>query len=399
MSGGSRQRSGGSSLKNTSMWIFFLVVFAIHGAVNYYIGYRGWQLFSPDSSWRWVYLAVFVFLALTFIAGRFLERVWLSPVSEALVWIGSYWLAAMLYLFLAVFVIDFLRLVFAFLPFLPDSVAEAIRREKHLLGIGVAAGVVLLLIIGHINAAHPRVRSLDIHLSKKLNGIDSLTIVMASDIHLGTIIGRSRFDRIVDTINGLNPDLILFPGDLVDEDLGPVIRENLGDHLRALRAPLGIVACTGNHEYIGGADAAVEYLTAHGVTVLRDSALTLGNGLQIVGREDRSMQQFAGKKRTTLSELMPGLDPASPIILMDHQPFGLGEAVAAGVDLQVSGHTHHGQLWPFNMITNAIYEVSWGYRLIERTHFYISSGVGTWGPPVRIGNSPEIVEIRLFSSR
>jgi predicted MPP superfamily phosphohydrolase len=380
------------------MWIFFLVVFTVHGAVNYYIGLRGWQLFPVDSPWRWLYLAVFLFLVLTFIAGRFLERVWLSPVSEALVWIGSYWLAAMLYLFLAVLFIDVLRLVHSLIPILPSSVVETLRQEKLLVGAGVAGVVILLLIIGHLNAANPLVRVVDIPLTKKLDGVDTLSVVMASDIHLGTIIGRNRFDRIVDAINGLRPDLILLPGDVVDEDLAPVIRENLGDHLRALRAPLGIVACTGNHEYIGGADAAVEYLREHGVTVLRDSVLVLNNGLQVVGREDRSIRQFSGKTRKTLPEIMAGVDPARPIILMDHQPFGLSEAVSAGVDLQVSGHTHHGQIWPFNLITNAIYEVSWGYRMIGQTQFYVSSGVGTWGPPVRIGNTPEIVHLRLHYS-
>ncbi|MGB6648562.1 MAG: metallophosphoesterase, partial [Bacteroidota bacterium] len=183
------------------------------------------------------------------------------------------------------------------------------------------------------------------------------------------------------------------------EDLGPVIRGNLGESLRLLKARYGVLAVTGNHEYIGGAREACAYLEDHGVRVLRDSSVRLPNGVTIVGREDRSMEQFAGRRRTPLSALMAEVDTLSPVILMDHQPFGLEEAANAGVDLQLSGHTHHGQLWPFNFITRAVYEVSWGYVKKGNTHVYVSSGVGTWGPPVRTGNRPEIVSIRLEFKR
>ena len=131
--------------------------------------------------------------------------------------------------------------------------------------------------------------------------------------------------------------------------------------------------------------------------VLRDEIVSLPNGLQIVGREDRASRQFAGKRRLSLDTLMTGVNPSLPVILMDHQPFHLEESTRAGVDLQLSGHTHHGQLWPFNHITSAIYELSHGYRRIGETHFYVSSGVGTWGPPVRLGNRPEIVLLTLRS--
>jgi predicted MPP superfamily phosphohydrolase len=202
-------------------------------------------------------------------------------------------------------------------------------------------------------------------------------------------------NAIVETINGLEPDLILLPGDIVDEDLRPVINQNLGETLRKLKAKYGVLAITGNHEYIGGVEEACRYLEEHGITVLRDTSVRVNNSLFVVGREDRSISQFAGKKRKPLEELMTKVDKRFPIILMDHQPFGLDEAVGHGVDLQLSGHTHHGQIWPFQLITKAVYELSWGYLKRAATHFYVSSGVGTWGPPVRIGNTPEIVNIQL----
>ena len=375
--------------------VFFGVFFSVYGLINYYIFIRGWQALPPGSIARTVYLVVFLVLALAFVAGRFMERVWLSRLSETLVWIGSFWLSAMLYLFLAVLLLDLLRLANFFMPFFPAWVTDDYARFKERGFVAVGIGVALVILAGHLNALFPRIHEVRIGVAKKLDGGDSLRVVAASDIHLGTIIGRHRFEKIVARINSLNPDLILLPGDIVDEDLAPVVKGNLGETLRTLRSRYGVYAVTGNHEYIGGAEEAVAYLSEHGVTVLRDSTAKLDNGLTIVGREDRSIMQFSGRRRRSLADIMADVDLSSPVILMDHQPFGLGEAAAAGVDLQLSGHTHHGQLWPFNFITTAIYELSWGYAQIGKTHYYVSSGVGTWGPPVRLGNRPEIVFITL----
>jgi hypothetical protein len=222
-----------------------------------------------------------------------------------------------------------------------------------------------------------------------------MNVVVASDIHLGTIVCKSKLERIVDRINALEPDLVLLPGDVVDEDIGPVIRNNLGETLRKIRSKFGVVAITGNHEYIGGVEPACTYLVEHGITMLRDSSITINDSVIIVGREDISIRGFTGKIRKPLKELMSDVDKSYPIILMDHQPFHLEEAEANGADLQLSGHTHHGQLWPFNFITKKVYELSWGYKKKGNTHYYVSCGVGTWGPPVRTGNRPEIVSLRL----
>ena len=382
-------------MKAMSVMLFFGLFFAAYGLINYYIFLHGWQAFPAGSPLRTPYLIIFLFLALAFIGGRFLERVWLSPVSEALVWIGSFWLAAILYFFLAAVLLDLIRLAHSLIPFYPAAVTSAYDAVKFRIAAGITGLVVLVLVAGHINTLYPQVRHLVLTVQKKVGGEKTLTIVAVSDIHLGTIIGERRLQSIVDRINALEPDLVLLPGDIVDEDLAPVVRENLGETLKNIRAKYGVFAITGNHEYIGGAEAACRYLTEHGITILRDSVARLRNGIAIVGREDISRSQFAGKKRKPLEEIMAGVDPTFPILLMDHQPFRLDEGVRSGADLQLSGHTHHGQLWPLNLITNAVYEVSWGYKRKGGTHIYVSSGAGTWGPPVRTGNRPEIVHITL----
>jgi len=123
---------------------------------------------------------------------------------------------------------------------------------------------------------------------------------------------------------------------------------------------------------------------------LRDSATLINNSFYLIGREDRT-----NNRRKNILSLLDSVDKSKPIILLDHQPFNLSESADNDIDLQISGHTHHGQLWPFNFITKAIYEVSSGYKKIKNTHVIVSNGYGTWGPPMRLGNRPEILIIDL----
>jgi predicted MPP superfamily phosphohydrolase len=378
-----------------SFVLFFFAILAVYGGINFYIFRRGWQALPRGSALRPAYAASFAFVFLSFIAGRLIENVWLCLVSEILIWVGSFWVAAMIYLFLGLLAVDLARLVHRLAPVLPSAVTADPARSRRWTTAVLLGGTALLLAAGHVNAITPRHTVLEIAIPKQIEGDRSLRIVAASDIHLGTIIGAKRFRGIVQRINALDADLVLLPGDILDEDLMPVIQDNVGELLRAIRSRHGVVAVTGNHEYIGGVEAACRYLEEHGVLVLRDQILTLPNGVQIVGREDRSISRFTGGNRRRLETLMAGVDRTRPVLLMDHQPFALEEAVRNGVDLQISGHTHHGQLWPVNLVTSLIYEVSWGYSRKGDTHVYVSSGVGTWGPPVRIGSRPEIVEIRL----
>lgn len=371
-----------------SLVFLFSSVFAVYGLLNFYVFVHGWEIVR-DSTFANAYVGAFLILALSFITGRLLERVRLSWLTSLLVWIGSFWLAAFVYFLIAVVIIDISRLLNLVVPIIPASLTGRLAL------ILIISFVLAIVSFGYVNAAHPRIRTLDVGIPKGGRSLQTLNIAVASDIHLGTIICKSRLERIVREINDLDPDLVLLPGDVVDEDIGPVIKQNLGETLLKIRSRFGVYAITGNHEYIGGVEAACKYLTEHGITMLRDDSVKIRDNVYIIGREDRAIGQFAGRKRKPLDQLMAAVDNSFPVILMDHQPFRLEEAVDAGVDLQLSGHTHHGQLWPFNFITRKVYEVSWGYKKKGSTHIYVSSGVGTWGPPVRTGNRPEIVNLRL----
>jgi uncharacterized protein len=375
--------------------IFFSVVLVIYSLVNYYIFRHGMQALPTEMAFRKWYPWIFLFLVASYIIGRVMERVWISPLSSFFTFVGSFWLAFMIYFLLAVIMIDLIRVVLYFLPQKPAFLTANFNEIKKYMFFAVTGVVAIIVLAGHINALNPRVTRLDIKIAKKAGLRKTLHIAAASDIHMGTLVGPRRTAQLVRMLNERNADVILLAGDIVDEDLAPVIRYDLGRSLLKLKAPLGVYAITGNHEYIGGAEAAVKYLGEHGIKMLRDTAILVNESFYLAGRNDRDSKRFSSKERKSLDKVLEGIDRTYPIIMMDHQPFNLQQVVDAGVDLQLSGHTHHGQLWPFNYITDAIYEVSWGYKQKNESQFYVSSGYGGWGPPVRTGNRPEIVDIYI----
>ena len=379
-------------MRVASFLIFFGIALLIYFSLNFYIYSRGLQAFSLSPEWRRGYIIVFWAIVSCFVVGEILEHTRSSLVSEWIYRIGAFWLAFMLYFALTLVVFDFIRLLDYFFHFLP----EMSQTFRFRLGLATIGFVSLVVLAGHLNALNTRIREISLTIPKKVSGIQNMKIVMASDIHLGALIGENREAKLVRIINSQNPDLVLLCGDLVDGDIAPVLRKNLGKHLQEINSLMGVYAIPGNHEYIGGISKTLPYLRSVNIKLLRDSILVLPNGVQIVGRDDRDNRQMGEEnRRRTLKELMTGLDKSFPVIVMNHQPFNLDEAVIENVDLHLSGHTHHGQLWPLNYITKAVFELSWGYLKKGETNFYVSSGFGSWGPPVRLGNTPEVVVFNL----
>ncbi len=375
--------------------IFFITFLGIHTLVNLYIGIRGYQALELYPKIRPWFIAFMILMVIAYIAGRFVEKIWYHPVPVTLHWIGAFWFVAMLYTTLMILFVDISRIINLIIPFLSRIPTPGIAHLKFYTFLCIMTITGGIILIGHINTWYPKISKLDISLPKSAGNFEKLRIVAASDIHLGTIIGPRKTGKLVNTIQNLDPDIILFPGDVLDEDVKPVIAQNLGKSLQTLKAPLGVYACTGNHEYIGGGEPSIKYLEQNGVNVIRDTALLIDNSFYIIGREDIHRKYATGKTRKSIDELVKDIDISKPVILLDHQPHKLNESEEAGVDLQLSGHTHDGQLWPLGYITDKIFEVSRGYKKKGDTHFYVSSGFGTWGPPVRIGNRPEIVVINL----
>jgi uncharacterized protein len=380
-------------MKLATQIIFISIFILIYGLVNYYIVRRGLCIISPD--FKTAYLIVLIFFVSSFILGRFLENTSLPYLPQLLTWAGSFWMAFMLYFFISLLFIDSVRLLNHFFHFFPAFITNNTEAARKITAVVVISISVLSVLLGHINMYFPVVNKLDLTVNKSAGTLKQLNIVMVSDLHLGSILGSSFLEKIAERSNELNPDVVLFAGDVVDEDIGTVLKDHIGDTLNKFKSTYGLYAVTGNHEYFSGADAAAKYLTEHGVVMLRDSLAKIDNSFYIVGREDRQKNSSPGGRRKELNVILQDADNSLPIILLDHQPFRLEEAVQNKVDLQLSGHTHNGQLWPLNYIIDLIYEVGWGYKQKEDTHFYVSCGIGTWGPPVRTGSRPEIVNVVL----
>ena len=375
-------------MKSSYFLIFLSIVILLYSLAHYYLYIRGMQAFSPNPIVKKWSTIGFITIASMFILGMFLERGLSSVYSEWILRIGTAWLAFLLYFLLAIFIIDVVRVFDYFIDFLP----EFSQKSKGILGISVFLVVSITVLIGHINAKNIRITRVPLTINKQITGNTNVRILMASDLHFGAIIGEAWERKFLEIVRKEQPDLILLCGDLVDGEIAPVLRKQLGNHIQEIKTPLGLYAITGNHEYIGGIDKALKYLESINITVLRDQVITLPNGIQIVGRNDVSAKNFKNDTHNkSLDSLLIGIDRTKPIIVMNHQPFNLEEASNAQVDMHLSGHTHHGQLWPFNYITQALFELSWGYLQKGNTHFYVSAGYGTWGPTVRLGNHPEVV--------
>jgi predicted MPP superfamily phosphohydrolase len=314
-------------------------------------------------------------------------------LGQALDIIGGYWMILFVYMIALVLMTDLLRLGHHYFHFFPAWVTGNYNQAKLLYFFSVLCILALISIIGYIGFANPRVTELNVTVDKGDSRTDGITLVAASDIHLGNLIRKGRLAKWVDLINAQKPDAILLAGDLFDHNMRTVESQGMSRELLRLDAKYGVYAVPGNHDYYAGIDKALNYMKSSGIKVLRDQAVTIDNQLVIIGRDD-----MTNRKRKPLKALVNDLDSKLPKIVLDHQPLGFAESLENKIDLHISGHTHDGQIFPFNKIVAKIYELSYGYKQSGNTHIYVSSGLGLWGAPIRLGTSSEIVRIRLLSN-
>ena len=253
--------------------------------------------------------------------------------------------------------------------------------------------VVIVMWVGNNKFNHPVVVNKDITVHKHAGKLKSLRIAMIADTHLGYLIDKDYAKKYVQLINAQNPDIFLFVGDIVDAGISPLINQNMGDELTQLHAPFGVYSCTGNHEYRYEAEEKIKWLNDNGIAMLRDSDVLIDSAFYVIGREDVTKPT----PRKSISEIIATqhIDKEKPIIILNHNPKYLDEDVAAGADLALYGHTHHGQFFPGNIYTDLMYEVAYGYKKKGNTHLYVTSGLGLAGPQYRIATQSEIVMITL----
>ena len=369
---------------------FLTVILLVYACVNYYLFRRTGQALEGLGGVRSIVLWAMAFFILAYPLGRLSEYVFRNPISGILVVIGSLYLGVMLYAFLLSIVIDTLRLISHYVRHFPP----AIMLNPPAIWSAVAAIAVVTIGIGHAVTLRPHLRTCAIEIAKNADGLKELNIIAIADMHLGTVVGTVQLKRIAGMIHTLKPDLVLLAGDVFDEDVSEPVECNTAAILGNIKTRFGVFAVTGNHEYYAGVEKAVSHLARANVTVLQDSVVRIADAFYLIGRKDLAAERL-GNGRKSLDELLINVDRRLPLVLMDHQPFHLESAERCGIDLQLTGHTHNGQLFPLNLFYGKIYELPWGYMRKGNTHIVVSCGAGTWGPPVRTNSLPEVVQIRV----
>ena len=377
------------------MALFFTIFFTVYTALNYYIFIRGWQALHTLPALKPFYLVTFILVAYGYVIAKVLYKFLLPLAYDIILGAGAIWFAFLVYFILFLLGLDIIRLLESFFHFLPQFIYNNFEQTKKITAIVIIALVSLIVFFGNLNKRDITIKTLELTLPKGSGQLNELNIVMASDLHLSPIDGERLLSRIIDKINSVKPDIILFAGDVVDDKAIILKERGIGESFKRLNSKYGIYSITGNHEFINDVEPSVMFMEEYGMKVLRDNYKLVDSSFYIVGREAVSMNSFTRRKRKPLESIMSSINSDYSKILLDHTPVKLEQAEEQGIDLQFSGHTHHGQIWPANIITNMIYEISWGYKKKGNTHYYVTSGAGTWGPPVRTGSKSEIVNIKI----
>lgn len=341
--------------------------------------YVGWHIWAivPVVLWaKWVLVGLgLLCFALEFVGFTPLMNRLPLDIASAIYNIGNKTLIILFYLMMTFLLLDLGRLL--------HIVPRTMLHDNLPTSIGIAVLMSALFVCAGIHYRHKQRVAIDLDSNGRIG--QPLTLVMASDLHIGYHNRRSDLARWVDLINAEKPDLVLIAGDIIDYSFRPVIEEDMAAEFRRIKAP--VYACLGNHEYIAGEPDAEKFYSNAGINLLIDTAVTL-NDITIIGRDDRS-----NRNRKKLDDF--NINDSNYTILLDHQPYHLEEAEQCGIDFQLSGHTHRGQVWPLSWITDMLYECSWGSHQRGTTSYYVSSGLGIWGAKYRIGTQSEYVVAKI----
>ncbi len=366
--------------------MFLIVVLSIWSAMHAYALARLWRLPWWDAPLAHRALLVgFAVLWLAYPLARILERQGYTALAHPLEWLGAAWLGA---LFLMVVCLLFADLVTGFGWFLP-RLAPAART------LATAAALVLAAVALVQGTRAPVVEEVTVVSPRLPAAHDGLRLVQISDLHVGALLNSRWVRGVVARVRALEGDAVVITGDLVDGNARRVAQ--LLPELRALQAPLGVWAVTGNHEYYAGLEASVKVLQQAGFRVLRDQWAELAPGVVVAGVDDLTARRQFGDTSNPLPAALSGR-PAGFTVFLSHSPWRVEEAAAAGVDLMLSGHTHAGQIWPFGYLTGLQYPFLEGRYTVGEMTLYVSRGTGTWGPRMRLPRPAEITLITLRST-
>ena len=335
---------------------------------------------------RILYSAFFLFISLSLVIAFFIREPSLKWFFKHL---SNYWLGTLLYITLAVVLSDIIRIVLLHCSRV-NKIKLHSRKTFVICGGLVIAVILSLSTYGIIHARDLKIRQYDISINKSCETGD-LKVVLIADLHMGYSIGHRYIEHMVEKINALEPDLICIAGDIFDNDYDAL------DDPEAITAALKILAgfTFGSKKDLTDDIRMAKLLDEAGISLLNDESVCIEDSFYLAGRRDIDRVKKIEHTRKTPEELTEGLDLTKPLLVMDHQPRQLDELAAAGADAQLSGHTHNGQLFPGNLLIHLFWENPYGLEKIGNMYSIVTSGVGIWGPDMRIGTDSEIVEINV----
>lgn len=356
---------------------------------------------------RLIVSMVYLFFASAMGVGFFLPS---GGVKRFFVKIGNYWLGVLLYTILVVGAADVIHVL---LKRSKKINQEKLRSFKVFVASGIicAVGIAVLSIWGMVNAGNIRTTKYEAVIDKKAGNLKQMKVVMAADLHMGYNIGCEHIQKMVEKINAQEPDLVVFAGDIFDNEYEALEDpKKLIEILQGIKSKYGVYACYGNHDIkekilagftFGGSQKKEsdirmdEFLKEAGITLLRDESVLIGDSVYLYGRPDRQRPGRDIKTRKTPEEITAGMDLSKPVFVIDHQPKELQELADAGVDLDLCGHTHDGQVWPGNLTIRLMWENACGYLKKGDMHNIVTSGVGIFGPNMRVGTIAEICSVTV----
>ena len=354
---------------------------------NIYLFFRIMYLFIPKK-YRYIYILIYVIVVIIYpVAERYSHRE-MNFFIQLLSTISGYILPFFLYMFLIVVVFDIFLLFNRFL-----GLVSAEKRKSYPFRFYALSAMILLSLIivsyGVINLNTMRFSKYQVTIPKKKSETETLKIAFVSDIHIKQNTSIRYIEQFVRKVNSLQPDLLLFGGDIVEGDSENETTEAIERAFRSISTKYGLYGVLGNHEFFGNRQTD-NFFRKAGIILLHDSVCKINNSIYLAGRIDERY-----RRRKNVNELLENIREDLPVIVVDHRPTELQEVSKTSADIQFSGHTHHGQLFPINLITNSVYELSWGYKKIRNTHFFVSSGLRLWGPPVKTAGKSEIILVEI----
>ena len=375
------------------MILFLLVYLSIYGGVHIYAFLklkRGLTLGLPAYS----ILAIFMILMVVApIVVRISERYGYEAFARGLAYVGFTWMGLIFIFISASFFFDIYRLFHFLARMLTQSpLAGFTFSLKNFCTLAILFSCVVV-IYGYYEALHIRTEYVTVKTSKIPEKIGRLRVAQISDVHLGLIVGRSRLKRILKQVKDARPDILVSTGDLVDGQMDDL--ETLTDLFQNIPTKYGKFAITGNHEFYAGLNRALAFTEKAGFTILRGEGKTVSNFLNVAGVDDPARGSYSQDGAVSEKVLLEKLPREKFTLFLKHQPVISSDSLEM-FDLQLSGHTHKGQIFPFNLVTKLYYRMHTGLSKINgNTLLYVSRGSGTWGPPVRFLSPPEVTVIDI----